>query len=250
MRKLSYKWPLYVTALAFAMPGFYVFFRIGKPEIFRLNELAMKVVGALFFAIIAWLIYGVTCLLARSRTVAIEGQRVPINCGNCTFSEKVPRTSMDGIQDPEEMKCNLTGYNYTTDYICKKWKPKQAVAGESLLQKDKDDSVVKSASNAEQVDNNNHKKLASPISIFVEKELDKKVHHKNNKEETVGTQAQNEKNMYVEKPPPKTKSEPVVLGLLEKCANCDTIIGKLEKSYVFEDKTVCTYCYKKLNNQE
>lgn len=126
MRRLSYKWPVYVTVFAFAMPVFYVFFRIGKPEIFDVAELVGKVVAAAFFGIIAWIVYGVACLLAPNRTVFIEGQKVPKNCGNCNSSEKASQTSLDGIPDPEEIKCHLTGYNYTTDYTCKKWKPKQA----------------------------------------------------------------------------------------------------------------------------
>ena len=64
---------------------------------------------------------------------------------------------MEGRQDPEKIKCHLTGYNYTTDYTCKKRKLQQADDGESLSQKDKVDSTVRSTSSVEQIDNNNHK---------------------------------------------------------------------------------------------
>lgn len=64
MRKLSYKWPVWMTIFAFSMPGFYIFFRIGKPQIFHVTELVEKVVGAVFITIIVWLGYGVACLFA------------------------------------------------------------------------------------------------------------------------------------------------------------------------------------------
>jgi hypothetical protein len=34
-----------------------------------------------------------------------------------------------------------------------------------------------------------------------------------------------------------------------KCVNCDHVIGNLEKTYVFTDKTVCAECYTKLKAQ-
>ena len=126
MRKLSCKWPVWMTLFAFSMPIFYVFFRAGHPKIFNADELLGKVFAAVFFTVIIWLVYGIACLFAPSRTVVIKGQKVPKNCGNCKFSEKTTQTSMDGVPDPEEMKCNLTGYDYTTDYTCKKWEGKQA----------------------------------------------------------------------------------------------------------------------------
>ncbi len=64
MRKLSYKWPVWLTLFAAAPPVFYVYHRIGKPEIFSATELAEKVVGAVGIALIVWLVYGVACLLA------------------------------------------------------------------------------------------------------------------------------------------------------------------------------------------
>lgn len=36
---------------------------------------------------------------------------------------------------------------------------------------------------------------------------------------------------------------------LKTCENCGSIIGNLEKSYVFEDHVVCSECHKKLKNQ-
>ena len=65
MRKLSCKWPVYLTLFAFLPPVFYVWFRIGKPEIFNPTQLMEKVVGAGVIAMIVWLVYGVASLLAR-----------------------------------------------------------------------------------------------------------------------------------------------------------------------------------------
>jgi len=39
-------------------------------------------------------------------------------------------------------------------------------------------------------------------------------------------------------------------GGLQKCENCGATIGKLEKSYLFEDHVVCGECHQKLKNQE
>lgn len=36
---------------------------------------------------------------------------------------------------------------------------------------------------------------------------------------------------------------------LETCENCGRTIGKLEKSYVFEDHVVCCECHQRLKNQ-
>ena len=120
MRKLSPKWPVRITLWGFLIPAMYVFFRI--PPIFRLlhpdldsynppiistTELAQKVVGVVFFSAIAWGIYGIACLFARTW----------VNCRNCKFS--------DVIQDSKEMKCRLTGYNYPITYSCKNSKPKE-----------------------------------------------------------------------------------------------------------------------------
>ncbi len=101
MRKLSCKWPVRLTLLAFAPPVFYVLFRLGKPEIFSTAELAEKVVAAFVFMIMFWLVYGIACLFARTW----------VCCENCEFSEV--------IQDSKEMKCQLTTYNYPITYSCK-----------------------------------------------------------------------------------------------------------------------------------
>ncbi len=37
---------------------------------------------------------------------------------------------------------------------------------------------------------------------------------------------------------------------LEKCANCGRDIGRLEKTHVFKDNTVCAECYPRLKSQE
>ena len=64
MRKLSHKWPMYLILFAIAPPVFYVFFRIGKPEIFNTTELIEKVAAAVVFVILTWFFYGIACLLA------------------------------------------------------------------------------------------------------------------------------------------------------------------------------------------
>ena len=107
MRKLSCKWPFWLTLIAFSQPIFYVFFRIGKPEIFNAMELATKVLDAFVFMTIFWMVYGIACLFARTW----------VNCENCKFS--------DVIQDSKEIKCRLTGYNYPITYSCKNSKPKE-----------------------------------------------------------------------------------------------------------------------------
>ena len=51
----------------------------------------------------------------------------------------------------------------------------------------------------------------------------------------------------------KSKSAETVVtenNHLKICANCEGTIGKLEKSYVFEQQTVCANCYNKLKEQE
>ena len=67
MRKLSCKWPVTLTHLAALPSVFYVFFRIGKPEMFDADQLAQKIVVAVAMAMIVWLIYGVACLLAPQK---------------------------------------------------------------------------------------------------------------------------------------------------------------------------------------
>ncbi|MBL7185685.1 MAG: hypothetical protein ISS70_05115 [Phycisphaerae bacterium] len=37
---------------------------------------------------------------------------------------------------------------------------------------------------------------------------------------------------------------------LRKCANCGVMIGKLEKTYVFEGQTVCGQCHQRLKIQD
>jgi len=70
MRKLSCKWPLWLTLIAFSSPIFYIFHRIGKPGIFNATELATKVFVAFVFMIIFWLIYGVSCIFAKPKELS------------------------------------------------------------------------------------------------------------------------------------------------------------------------------------
>ena len=66
MRKLSCKWPVLLTLIALTPPAFSFFFRIIiDPTLFNGEEFAKKVFGGIFFAIIVWLVYGFSCLLAK-----------------------------------------------------------------------------------------------------------------------------------------------------------------------------------------
>lgn len=105
MRKLSCKWPLWLTIFGFLPPIFYLFFR--KAEIFSSTEFAQQVLSGVFISIIVWVVYGIACLFARTW----------VNCGHCKFSED--------IQGSDEIKCQLTGYNYPITYSCKNSKPKE-----------------------------------------------------------------------------------------------------------------------------
>jgi uncharacterized membrane protein len=75
MRKLSCKWPMYLTLFVFLPPIYYVWLRIGNPEIFNEEKFVDKVLGGLGLTIIIWLVYGVTCLLARQPNKPIEGKQ-------------------------------------------------------------------------------------------------------------------------------------------------------------------------------
>lgn len=216
MRKLSCKWPVWLSIFGFLLPIFYLYFRIGKPEIFSATGLAQRFITAITVCILSWGVYGILCLLARSRTV-IDGHRLPQCCLNCMFSEKNTQATLEDVKKIEDMKCNLTGYNYTKDYTCQSWKIKRADDGDS--------------------GSNIHETMDTSISSFIESELDKKASNKN------------KKNIDVSKSPSKASSELVVLGCRENCANCERIIGNLEKSYSFNEHVVCSDCYDRLTAQ-
>lgn len=109
MRKLSCKWPLRLTLFGFLPPIFYIFFRIGKPEIFNSTELAQKILGGVLISVAVWIVYGIACIFARNWA----------NCGSCKFSEI--------MQNSDEIKCQLTGYTYPATYSCKKSNPKEGI---------------------------------------------------------------------------------------------------------------------------
>ncbi|MBN2182244.1 MAG: hypothetical protein JW715_10045 [Sedimentisphaerales bacterium] len=44
-------------------------------------------------------------------------------------------------------------------------------------------------------------------------------------------------------------TQPTVLGKIEKCANCERIIGKLEHSYKYKGNIVCIKCYQILSSE-
>lgn len=131
MRKLSCKWPIWLTLFAVSAPVFYVLFRVGKPEIFNTTELGEKVLGAIGIAAIVWLFYGIACLMAT-----------PL----CDTSTKKPWKQSDGIhietrEIPESEQRKL----------------------------EEEQSGVAEPEQA---------RAATPVSQFVERELDKRAHKK------------------------------------------------------------------------
>ena len=48
---------------------------------------------------------------------------------------------------------------------------------------------------------------------------------------------------------PPIDAQPVRLGILTKCENCDRTIGKLETSCKFKGHVVCIQCHQQLNKQ-
>lgn len=59
-----------------------------------------------------------------------------------------------------------------------------------------------------------------------------------------------QKNFETEKSPTSIKSEPMISGRLEKCSNCNRLIGKLEHIYMIDGNVVCVKCYQVLNSKE
>ena len=53
-----------------------------------------------------------------------------------------------------------------------------------------------------------------------------------------------------EESPPVITSEPIMLHPLEKCANCERQIGKLEKRFDFQKQIICYECNQKLNTDK
>jgi len=66
MRKLSPKWPVWLTLLVFLRPVFYIF-HAANLGTFSTDHFLQKLVVAVATAIIIWLIYGVACLLAKQK---------------------------------------------------------------------------------------------------------------------------------------------------------------------------------------
>ena len=67
MRKLSYKWPIWLTLFCFAGPIFYLLFRVGVPEIIDVEKIADEALGCFGVAIIVWLVYGLACLVSQKK---------------------------------------------------------------------------------------------------------------------------------------------------------------------------------------
>lgn len=125
MRKLSCKWPVWSTVFSVALPVFYVLHRIGKPQIFRVEELAEKVVAAVGCTMITWFIYGVACLFARPlRDISKEEPWRPskdfpalchkdddskVLCKGC--GRPLPQAQIKlGLGNPEYNEWNREGY--------------------------------------------------------------------------------------------------------------------------------------------
>jgi len=51
---------------------------------------------------------------------------------------------------------------------------------------------------------------------------------------------------FIEESPAEIPPEPMMLHRLEKCANCERVIGKLEHSHKFRGSVVCVQCYRRL----
>ena len=102
VRKLSCKWPLRITALAFAMPAFYIFHRLGKPDIFSPSELAEKVIVVVAWTMLTWLIYGVGCLFARPlRDTSVERPWKPNKDGHSIAGNNAEVSRDKGIDNSD-----------------------------------------------------------------------------------------------------------------------------------------------------
>lgn len=99
----------------------------------------------------------------------------------------------------------------------------------------------------------------SPISQYIENDFNKRAHQKyqpdsnerNIEKPNVIAKAPNTKEEAFissqETLNPNSDTKPNMLGRIEKCANCERIIGKLENSYNFNGNIVCTKCFQILN---
>ena len=133
---------------------------------------------------------------------------------------------------------------------------------EYLMPKDKDGDPVKSTPHVDQINNNNHEIMPHTVATYVEKELNKSAHLKykpsvtsesiknrsnNRTKETTDTPPQEQR--IAEEALPKPGLDPIMSGRLEKCANCDRTIGKLEHSYMIKGNIVCVKCYQILSSE-
>jgi|GEM_PF-663845 len=78
-----------------------------------------------------------------------------------------------------------------------------------------------------------------PIEESVDKEQDniKQATDKNDETETFSEGVKSDQEL---------DTQAILLGRLEKCANCDRIIGKFEHSYKFKGNIVCVQCHEQL----
>ncbi len=133
---------------------------------------------------------------------------------------------------------------------------------EYLMSKDKDSDPVKSTPHVDQINNNNNEIMPHTVATYVEKELNKSAHLKykpsvtsesiknrsnNRTKETTDTPPQEQR--IAEEALPKPGLDPIMSGRLEKCANCDRTIGKLEHSYMIKGNIVCVKCYQVLSSK-
>jgi len=61
MRKLSFKWPIWLTLIGFSQPLFYLLFSLQR-HVFNVTEFILKLTGAIGIIAVVWFIYGVMCL--------------------------------------------------------------------------------------------------------------------------------------------------------------------------------------------
>ena len=112
MRKLSRKLPIRLSVVAFSMPGFYLFFRMDRPDLFRGAEFAGKLFAAVFFSVLAWCVYGASCLLARKPTCPKCGERRVAE-----FLYGIPKITGELERDVEAERIILGGVTHSKDSV-------------------------------------------------------------------------------------------------------------------------------------
>ncbi|HUW17819.1 MAG TPA: RDD family protein [Sedimentisphaerales bacterium] len=86
-----------------------------------------------------------------------------------------------------------------------------------------------------------------PITTLLESEMAK---DRGLRVRPVGHAEPSAKTSEAETRPTSIESQPLRQGRLEKCANCDALIGRLERSCSFKGHLICVECYQRLRKQE